>query len=64
VVIAIGAGRPRELDVPGRDLDGVVLAMDYLEDGNRAVAGLIDAARLDVRGQRVIILGGGDTGSR
>lgn len=57
VVIAIGAGRPRELAVPGRELDGVVLAMDYLEDGNRR------GGRLDVRGQRVIILGGGDTGS-
>jgi len=62
VVIAIGAGRPRELEVPGRDLDGVMLAMEFLEDGNRAVA-TGGAARHDVRGQRVIILGGGDTGS-
>ena len=62
VVIAIGAGRPRELDVPGRALDGVLIAMDYLEDGNRAVASG-GAARHDVAGQRVIILGGGDTGS-
>jgi glutamate synthase (NADPH/NADH) small chain len=63
VVIAIGAGVARELAVPGRELDGVMLAMDYLEDANRAVAGLVPAARHDVRGQRVIILGGGDTGS-
>ena len=62
VVIAIGAARPRELAVPGRDLDGVMVAMDYLEDSNRAVA-TGQPARLDVRGQRVIILGGGDTGS-
>ncbi|MEZ4403485.1 MAG: glutamate synthase subunit beta [Kofleriaceae bacterium] len=62
VVVAIGAGRPRELTVPGRDLAGVTLAMDYLEDGNRAVA-TGAAARHSVHGQRVVILGGGDTGS-
>jgi glutamate synthase (NADPH/NADH) small chain len=63
VVIAIGAGVPRELAVPGRELAGVMLAMDYLEDANRAVAGLQPHARHDVAGQRVIVLGGGDTGS-
>ncbi len=63
VVIAIGAMRPRELDVPGRDLDGVVLAMDYLTEQNEVVSGDRPSTRLDVRGKRVIILGGGDTGS-
>jgi glutamate synthase (NADPH/NADH) small chain len=63
VVLAIGAGRPRDLAVPGRDLAGVLLAMDYLEDANRVVAGDRPAAAHDVAGQRVIILGGGDTGS-
>jgi len=53
VVIAIGSERPRELDVPGRELAGVVLAMDYL----------VHRDRHDVRGKRVVILGGGDTGS-
>jgi glutamate synthase (NADPH/NADH) small chain len=62
VVIAIGAQRARELDVPGRALSGVVLAMDYLCDQNDALA-LGRPARLDVRGKRVVILGGGDTGS-
>ncbi|HEY4242472.1 MAG TPA: glutamate synthase subunit beta [Kofleriaceae bacterium] len=51
LVLAIGAMRPRDLAVPGRELRGVVLAMDYLTAGP------------DLRGQRVIILGGGDTGS-
>jgi glutamate synthase (NADPH/NADH) small chain len=63
VVIAIGAMRPRELDVPGRNLNGVVLAMDYLTEQNQVVAGERDRAALDVNGKRVIILGGGDTGS-
>jgi glutamate synthase (NADPH/NADH) small chain len=53
VVIAIGAERPRELDVPGRQLPGVVLAMDYL----------VHRDDHDARGKRVVILGGGDTGS-
>ena len=63
LVIAIGAQRPRDLDVPGRALDGVVMAMDYLVDENEAVAGARPHAQHDVRGKRVVILGGGDTGS-
>jgi glutamate synthase (NADPH) small chain len=63
LVIAIGAMRARDLDVPGRDLDGVVLAMDYLTEQNQVVGGERDQARRDVSGKRVIILGGGDTGS-
>ena len=63
VIIAIGAQRPRELDVPGRELDGVVLAMDYLTEQNEVVGGERAGAKLDVKGKRVIILGGGDTGS-
>jgi glutamate synthase (NADPH/NADH) small chain len=63
LVIAIGAQRPRELDVPGRKLDGVVLAMDYLTEQNEIVAGQRTSTSHDVRGKRVVILGGGDTGS-
>src|SRR5205085_6834360 len=63
VVIAIGARRGRELDVPGRELDGVVMAMDYLCEQNEIVAGDRERAACDVRGKRVVILGGGDTGS-
>ncbi|HEX7839899.1 MAG TPA: glutamate synthase subunit beta [Kofleriaceae bacterium] len=63
LVLAIGAGRPRDLAVPGRDLGGVVLAMDYLIDQNQLVAGERPTAAHDVRGKRVVILGGGDTGS-
>ncbi len=63
LVIAIGAMQPRELDVPGRDLDGVVIAMDYLTEQNQVIAGELPVARHSVAGKRVIILGGGDTGS-
>lgn len=63
VVIAIGAQRARDLDVPGRDLAGVVLAMDFLTDQNRVSGGESTQAALNVRGKRVVILGGGDTGS-
>ncbi len=63
VVIAIGAMRARDLDVPGRDLAGVILAMDFLTEQNQVIAGELVARAHDVRGKRVVILGGGDTGS-
>ncbi|NNC02578.1 glutamate synthase subunit beta [Corallococcus exiguus] len=64
VVLALGARKARELDVPGRELSGVLQAMDYLEHQNRVVtAGAPQDARLEAQGKRVIILGGGDTGS-
>jgi glutamate synthase (NADPH/NADH) small chain len=65
LLIAIGARRPRDLDVPGRALGGVHFAMDFLEQQNRVVAGerIPEVDRIDAAGRRVIILGGGDTGS-
>jgi glutamate synthase (NADPH/NADH) small chain len=63
VVIAIGAQRPRDLEIPGRELPGVVMAMDYLVEQNQVVAGERPAAVHDARDRRVVILGGGDTGS-
>jgi glutamate synthase (NADPH) small chain len=63
VLLAIGARRPRDLEVPGRDLGGVVFAMDYLEQQNRVVAGDAVDERIEAGDKRVIILGGGDTGS-
>ncbi|MBA3461177.1 MAG: glutamate synthase subunit beta [Deltaproteobacteria bacterium] len=63
VAIAIGALKARDLGVPGRDLDGVILAMDYLTEQNQVVGGELASSKYDVRGKRVVILGGGDTGS-
>jgi glutamate synthase (NADPH) small chain len=62
IVLATGAQRHRDLELPGRELDGVHLAMPYLIAQNRRVAGLpVDPSAPTARGKRVAILGGGDT---
>ncbi len=63
--LALGAPVARALDVEGAALGGVHLAMDYLEQQNRVIAGdpIEAAARIDARDKRVVILGGGDTGA-
>jgi glutamate synthase (NADPH/NADH) small chain len=63
VVLAGGAEVPRDLPVPGRDLDGVHFAMDFLPLQNRRVAGDPNVKDLWARGKHVVIIGGGDTGS-
>jgi glutamate synthase (NADPH/NADH) small chain len=65
VVLAVGADRPRDIDVPGRELQGIHIAMDYLVQQNRRVAGERVHARPEItaRGRKVIIIGGGDTGA-
>lgn len=63
VVLAIGATRPRDLRVPGRELAGVHFAMDYLPRQNRLVAGDVVPDPISAQGKRVIVIGGGDTGS-
>lgn len=64
LVLAVGAQRPRDLEVPGRELRGVVWAMDFLEAQNRRLAGqLVPVDAPSAHDKRVIILGGGDTGS-
>jgi len=65
IVLAGGAQRPRDLEVPGRELDGVHFAMDFLTQQNRRVAGdeVPDEGALLAGGKRVVVLGGGDTGS-
>jgi glutamate synthase (NADPH/NADH) small chain len=62
VLLTCGALDPRDVgDTPGRQLDGIHKAMDYLEGANRVVAGDIDAPPITAAGKHVIVLGGGDT---
>ncbi|MGC5075916.1 glutamate synthase subunit beta [Agrococcus sp. DT81.2] len=63
IVIATGAPVARELDIPGRSLDGVHLAMDYLVQQNRAIAGTVPDNQITAAGKHVVVLGGGDTGA-
>jgi len=64
IVIATGSTVPRDLPVPGRELDGVHFAMDYLEQRNRFVAGdAAPPAPISAAGKHVVIIGGGDTGA-
>ncbi len=65
VCLACGATHGRDLPVPGRELDGVHLAMEYLTQQNRVLAGegVDPSQRITAEGKRVVILGGGDTGA-
>jgi glutamate synthase (NADPH/NADH) small chain len=63
VLIATGARRARDLPVPGRELEGVHMAMDYLTEQNKAVAGDMGQVSILAKDKKVIVLGGGDTGS-
>lgn len=65
VILAGGAEQPRDLPIPGRDLDGVHFAMDFLTQQNRRNAGEPLGNEKDIlaAGKKVIVIGGGDTGS-
>ncbi|MFV1921257.1 MAG: glutamate synthase subunit beta [Methylotenera sp.] len=63
VVLAGGAEQPRDLPVPGRELDGVHFAMDFLTPNNKAVAGDQVPNQIKATGKHVVVIGGGDTGS-
>ncbi len=62
VLLAGGAGRPRDLEVPGRALKGVHFAMDYLTQQNRHCEG-DEIPWINAAGKHVVIIGGGDTGA-
>jgi len=63
IVLAGGATAARDLPIPGRELRGIHLAMDFLPQQNRKVAGDHVANQILATGKNVVILGGGDTGS-
>jgi glutamate synthase (NADPH/NADH) small chain len=65
IVLAGGSCAPRDLPVPGRELDGIHFAMDYLTLANKRCAGDVipDETFISARGRRVVIIGGGDTGA-
>lgn len=63
VLLAGGAEQSRDLPVAGRDLDGVHFAMEYLPQQNRVNAGVAVKDQIRADGKRVIVIGGGDTGS-
>ena len=63
IVLAGGAEQPRDLPIPGRELDGVHFAMEFLPLQNRRVAGDTGVRELTAAGKHVVVIGGGDTGS-
>jgi glutamate synthase (NADPH/NADH) small chain len=63
VVLAGGATTARDLPIPGRELGGIHQAMDYLPLSNRVQEGDLAASPIDVAGEKVVIIGGGDTGA-
>jgi glutamate synthase (NADPH/NADH) small chain len=65
ICLTIGASQAREIPIQGRDLNGIHLAMEYLTQQNRRIAGdAVDpTGAIVAEGKRVVILGGGDTGA-
>jgi glutamate synthase (NADPH/NADH) small chain len=63
VVLCGGAEQPRDLPIPGRELDGIHFAMEFLPLQNKRVAGDKNVQDLWASGKHVVIIGGGDTGS-
>jgi len=64
VVITAGAATPRQIDVPGRELQGIHFALKFLTQQNKIVAGDTPAfPQITATGKNVVVIGGGDTGS-
>jgi glutamate synthase (NADPH/NADH) small chain len=65
IVLTMGATKPRDLPIPGRQLKGIHYAMEFLPQQNKRNFGdaLDSASEITANGKRVVILGGGDTGS-
>jgi glutamate synthase (NADPH/NADH) small chain len=65
IVLCGGATAPRDLAIPGRELEGIHFAVDFLTQQNRLCEGdsVPDADRISAAGKHVVIIGGGDTGA-
>lgn len=63
VILAGGSEKPRDIQIPGRELKGIYFAMDYLTKQNKLNAGDKIIDQINTENKKVVILGGGDTGS-
>ncbi|XP_010266512.1 PREDICTED: glutamate synthase 1 [NADH], chloroplastic isoform X2 [Nelumbo nucifera] len=65
IVLALGATKPRDLPVPGRELKGVHFAMDFLHANTKSLldSNLQDGNIISAKGKKVVVIGGGDTGT-
>jgi glutamate synthase (NADPH/NADH) small chain len=63
ILLTCGAEQPRDLKVPGRELNGIHFAMDFLPQANKVCHGDTVANQILATGKRVVIIGGGDTGA-
>jgi len=63
MIVAGGAEQPRDLSIPGRELNGIHFAMEFLPQQNRVVAGDKVPGQILATGKHVVVIGGGDTGS-
>ena len=65
IVMTGGSELPRDMEVPGRDLDGIHFAMQFLTQQNRRLADeqVVDNQPISAKGKNVVVIGGGDTGS-
>lgn len=65
ICLAVGAGKPRDLPIEGRELKGIHFALELLQQQNRIVAGtaIAEDDLISAKGKHVLVIGGGDTGS-
>lgn len=64
IVFALGSRQPRDLKIPGRNLDGIHFALDFLIQANKKVSGeKIEGSLIEVENKNVVVIGGGDTGA-
>lgn len=65
VILACGASNPRDINVPGRDANGIYFAVDFLKSTTKSLldTGLKDGTYISAKGKNVMVIGGGDTGN-